>query len=66
MRHNPSFGIMGHLVKEGVIVALRAVESGRGRDADDIVASGVECGKAGMIDRAKLGFLDDGSGPIVR
>ena len=59
-------GRMCHLVKESVIVAFRAMESGRRRDAVDIVARGVERGKAGVIDRAKLGFLDDGSGPIVR
>jgi len=66
MRHNPSFGIMCHLVVKGVVVILLAVECGGCRDADDIIPRRVAGGKSRMVNRTELGVFNDGSRPFVR
>ena len=61
MRHNPSFGIMNHLVVKGVVVVLPAVKGGGGGDADHVVRRRVAGGKSFEVDGAKPGIFNDGS-----
>ena len=66
MRHNPSFGIMSHLVVKGVVVVLLAVEGGGSRDADHVILGRVAGSESPVVNRAEPRILDDGSRPFVR
>ena len=54
MRHNPCFGIMSHFMVESVKIVFLTAEGGGSRNANYVIARGIESGKSRMMDRTQL------------
>jgi hypothetical protein len=66
MRHNPSFGIMGHFVIQAVIVVLLAVKGGGSGHPDYVILGGVISSESSVMNRTELRAIDHSCGSFER